>query len=40
MWDQKEIFEFIKTEKKLLRPLNMNGDLPGNGFSIYNSKKN
>ena len=40
VWDQKEIFEFIKTEKKLLRPLNMNGDLPGNGFSIYNSKKN
>ncbi len=40
VWDQKEIFEFIKTEKRLLRPLNMNGKLPGNGFSIYNSKKN
>ena len=40
VWDQKEIYEYIKTEKKLLRPLNMNGNLPGNGFSIYNSKKN
>tara|TARA_B100000963_G_scaffold276797_1_gene245103 strand:+ start:344 stop:1150 length:807 start_codon:yes stop_codon:yes gene_type:complete len=40
VWDQKEIYEFIKTENKLLRPLNMNGNLPGNGFSIYNSKKN
>ena len=40
VWDQKEIYEFIKTEKKLLRPLNMDKNLPGNGFSIYNSKKN
>ncbi len=40
VWDQKEIYEFIKIENKLLRPLNMNESLPGNGFSIYNSKKN
>ena len=40
VWDQKEILEFIKNEKKLLRPLNMTGNLPGDGFSIYNSKKN
>ena len=40
VWDQKEIFDFIKTENKLLRPLNMKGELPGQGFSIYNSKKN
>ncbi len=40
VWDQKEIYEFIKIENKLLRPLNMNSNLPGNGFSIYNSKKN
>ena len=40
VWDQKEIYEFIKIEKKLLRPLNMNKNLPGSGFSIYNSKKN
>ncbi len=40
VWDQKEIYDFIKNENKLLRPLNMSGNLPGNGFSIYNSKKN
>ncbi len=40
VWDQKEIYEFIKTEKKLLRPLNLTGNLPGSGFAIYNSKKN
>ena len=40
VWDQKEIYEFIKTEKKLLRPINMSGNLPGKGFSIFNSKKN
>ena len=40
IWDQKEIFDFIKTETKLLRPLNMIGDMPGQGFFIYNSKKN
>ncbi len=40
VWDQKEIYEFIKIENKLLRPLNMSRNLPGNGFSIYNSKKN
>ena len=39
VWDQKEIYEFIKTENKLLRPLNMSGDLPGKGFSVYTSKK-
>ena len=40
VWDQKEIYEYIKTEKKLLRPINMSGNLPGKGFSIFNSKKN
>ena len=40
VWEQKEIYEYIKTEKKLLRPINMSGNLPGKGFSIFNSKKN
>jgi len=40
VWDQKEIFDFIKTENKLLRPINMDRNLPGNGFSVFNSKKN
>ncbi|MDC2973968.1 TIGR00282 family metallophosphoesterase [Candidatus Pelagibacter sp.] len=40
VWDQKEILDFIKIENKLLRPLNLIGKMPGNGFNIYNSKKN
>ena len=40
VWDQKEILDFIKRENKLLRPLNMAGEIPGAGFSVYNSKKN
>ena len=36
VWDKKEIFDLIKEEKKLLRPLNFEGDMPGNGFSIFN----
>ena len=39
IWDQKETFDFIKNEKRLLRPLNLIGDLPGEGFNIFNSKK-
>ena len=37
VWDQKETFEFIKKQKRLLRPLNLSKDSPGNGFGIYNS---
>ena len=39
VWDQKETYDFIKNEKRLLRPLNLYGDLPGKGFNIFNSKK-
>ena len=39
IWDQKETYEYIKTQKRLLRPLNLKNDSPGIGFSIYNSKK-
>ena len=39
VWDQKEIYEYIKTEKKLLRPINMSGNLPGKGFSYSIQKK-
>ena len=38
VWDQKETFDFIKNEKRLLRPYNLVGDLPGHGFGIYNSR--
>tara|TARA_B100000989_G_scaffold246557_1_gene193727 strand:+ start:1346 stop:2140 length:795 start_codon:yes stop_codon:yes gene_type:complete len=35
VWDQKEILDFIKQENRLLRPLNMFKNLPGNGYGIY-----
>ena len=38
VWDQKEIFDYINCEKRLLRPINLTGNLPGNGFGIYKSK--
>jgi len=39
VWDQKETYQFISKEKRLLRPLNLSNDVPGKGFEIYNSKK-
>ena len=39
VWDQKETRDFIKNEKRLLRPLNMNKESPGEGFGIYKSRK-
>ena len=38
IWDQKETFEVIKNQTRLLRPLNMDKNLPGDGFTIINSK--
>jgi len=38
VWDQKETYELITREKKLLRPLNLPSDSPGKGFEIYSSK--
>ncbi len=40
VWDKKETLDFIKHENRLLRPLNLSDQLPGSGFSVYNSKKN
>ncbi len=40
VWDQKETYEFIKNEKRLLRPLNLLNNPPGKGFEIYKSKNN
>ncbi len=38
IWDQKETYEFIKNQKRLLRPINMDKNLPGDGFTILNSR--
>ena len=40
VWDQKETYEYIINQKRLLRPFNFSSDTPGKGFSIFNSKKN
>ena len=37
VWDQKETFEFIKNQKRLLRPLNLSSDAPGHGFGVFDS---
>ena len=38
IWDQKETYEFIKNQPRLLRPLNMDKNLPGDGFTILKSR--
>ena len=38
VWDQKEAMEFIKYERRLLRPANLMQGSPGNGEGIYVSK--
>ena len=39
VWDQKETYEFINSERRLLRPQNLSFNVPGKGFEVYNSKK-
>ena len=39
IWDQKEALKFIKHQPRLLRPLNMDKNLPGEGFVVLNSRK-
>ena len=38
VWDQEEALEFITSERRMLRPENLIGDLPGKGFDIFHSK--
>ena len=40
VWDQKEIMEYIDTERRLLRPKNLYEPAPGKGFNIYKTDKN
>ena len=39
VWDQKETYDFISKQNRLLRPLNLLNNPPGKGFDIYNSRK-
>lgn len=34
-WGNKNIYEFIDSEEKILRPLNFNNNVPGKGYHIY-----
>ncbi len=40
IWDQEEIIDYIKNEKRLLRPYNMDKNLPGEGFGTFITKNN
>ena len=35
VWDQKELFGYIKNENRLLRPINYPEETPGKGFEIF-----
>src|ERR671935_1172942 len=39
IWDQKEIFGFIDTEPRLLRPINYPDGAPGNGSIVLDTAK-
>jgi len=34
-WDKKEALELLKTEKRVLKPLNFHASTPGNGSMVY-----
>ena len=38
VWDQKETYNFISTQNRLLRPLNLTNETPGKGFEIFKSR--
>jgi metallophosphoesterase (TIGR00282 family) len=40
VWDQKEIIEFIASEKRLLRPSNLIKGSPGNGYGTFTTQNN
>jgi metallophosphoesterase (TIGR00282 family) len=35
IWDNKDIFNFIDNEKRIVRPANFNPTLPGTGYQIF-----
>ncbi len=40
-WGNRNVFEFIDSDEKIIRPLNFNKNVPGRGYNIYkvNGKK-
>lgn len=39
IWKKSEIFELIKEEERILRPLNFPSGSPGRGFSVFKTKE-
>jgi hypothetical protein len=39
IWKKKEIFELIKTERRILRPNNFPSTAPGAGYNVFTSSK-
>ena len=37
IWDKKEALELLKTEQRILKPLNYQASTPGNGSMVYNT---
>jgi hypothetical protein len=37
IWDKKEALELLKTEQRILRPLNYHSSTPGNGSMVYHT---
>ena len=37
IWDKKEALELLKTEKRILKPLNYHASTPGNGSMVYHT---
>lgn len=35
IWDKKEIYDFIKSERRLIRPANYPDGAPGSGFGVF-----
>lgn len=35
VWDNKDIFNFVDDEERLIRPANYPGDCPGQGYHVY-----
>lgn len=40
IWSQKEIFNFIAQEERIIRPANFPSGVPGRGYNVFLTKKN
>ncbi len=38
IWDKKEIYNFLKSQNRILRPINFHKNSPGKGFYVFQTK--